>query len=397
MSLSLCMIVKDEAANLPRCLDSVQGLVDEMVILDTGSSDETIAIATQYGARVDRGEWQHDFAAARNQTLERATGDWILVLDADESLVPEAIPAIQAAMGNENHVLVNLVRQEVGAVQSPYSLVSRLFRRRSDLRFQRAYHELIDDSVMALVQREPHWQVITLSPVAIRHWGYQPGTIAERQKRDRARTMLEKALAQQPDDAYLCSKLGALYLDSGQVEKGLVLLHRGLKANPTEAGVLYDLHYHLGIAYSRVNQLQAAIGHYQQATQQPILALLKLAAYNNWGSVLKEQGDLAGAEAAYQTVLQLDPNFALGYYNLGLTLRAQGRLQGAVAAYQQALRLNPHHAEAYQNMGVVLLKLGSIPASLNAFRRAIALHQQQGNAAEADRLRQGLAEMGWEL
>jgi len=391
------MIVKDEAANLPRCLESVQGVVDEMVILDTGSSDATIAIATQYGAKVDRIAWQHDFAAARNQTLARATGDWILVLDADESLVPEVVPMLQAAMAGTNHLLVNLVRQEVGAVQSPYSLVSRLFRRRSDLRFERAYHELIDDSVTALLQREPHWQVVTLSPVAIRHWGYEPGTIAERQKLTRAKTILEQALAQQPNDAYLCSKLGAVYLDSGQVEKGLVLLHRGLKANPTEPGVLYDLHYHLGIAYSRINQPQAAIGHYQQATQQPILALLKLAAYNNWGSLLKEQGDLAGAEAAYQTVLQLDPNFALGYYNLGLTLRAQGRLQGAVAAYQQALRLQPDHAEAYQNMGVVLLKLGSIPASMNAFRRAIALHTQQGNREEVDRLRQGLAEMGWQL
>ncbi|WP_448562521.1 tetratricopeptide repeat protein [Trichothermofontia sp.] len=397
MSLSLCMIVKDEAANLPRCLESVQGVVDEMVILDTGSSDATIAIATAYGAKVDRIEWPNDFAAARNQSLARATGDWILVLDADESLVPEVIPTLQAAMSAENHLLVNLVRQEVGALQSPYSLVSRLFRRRSDLQFQRAYHELIDDSVAALLQREPHWQVITLAPVAIRHWGYEPGTIAARQKRARAQAMLEQALAQQPADAYLCSKLGALYLDNGQVAKGLVLLHRGLNANPTEAEVLYDLHYHLGIAYSRINQPQAAIGHYQQATQQPILALLKLAAYNNWGSLLKEQGDLAGAEAAYQTVLQLDPHFALGYYNLGLTLRAQGRLQGAVAAYQQALRLNPDHAEAYQNMGVVLLKLGSVPASMNAFRRAIALHRQQGNPEEADRLRQGLGEMGWQL
>lgn len=397
MSLSLCMIVKDEAANLPRCLESVQGLVDELVILDTGSTDETLAIATRYGAKVDRITWQDDFAAARNQTLARATGDWILVLDADETVVPEAFPGIQAAMANPQHLLVNLVRQEVGAVQSPYSLVSRLFRRRSEIRFQRPYHELIDDSVAALLQQEPGWQVITLAPVALRHWGYQPGTLAERQKFTRAKTLLEKALAQQPNDAYLCSKLGALYLDSGQVEKGLVLLHRGLKQRPTEAGVLYDLHYHLGIAYSRINQPQAAIGHYQQATQQPILPLLKLAAYNNWGSLLKEQGDLRGAEAAYQTVLQLDPNFALGYYNLGLTLRAQGRLQGAVAAYQQALRLNPHHAEAYQNMGVVLLKLGSLPASLNAFRQAIALHTQQGNPSEAERLRQGLAEMGWEL
>ena len=87
-SLSACLIVKNEAAHLPRCLASVRELVDEMVVVDTGSTDETPAIATAYGARVLAFAWRDDFSAARNFGLGQARGEWLLVLDADEALEP---------------------------------------------------------------------------------------------------------------------------------------------------------------------------------------------------------------------------------------------------------------------------------------------------------------------
>lgn len=84
--ISLCMIVKDEEELLPHCLASVQGAVDEMIVVDTGSSDRSPEIARQHGAVVVPFEWCDDFAAARNAGLEQASGDWILFLDADEVL-----------------------------------------------------------------------------------------------------------------------------------------------------------------------------------------------------------------------------------------------------------------------------------------------------------------------
>ena len=86
MKLSLCMIVRDEEADLPTCLESVKGVVDEICIVDTGSNDRTVAIAEGYGARVEHFTWCDDFSAARNASLAMAQGDWILVLDADEIL-----------------------------------------------------------------------------------------------------------------------------------------------------------------------------------------------------------------------------------------------------------------------------------------------------------------------
>ncbi|MGH9426892.1 MAG: glycosyltransferase family 2 protein, partial [Terriglobia bacterium] len=84
--LSLCMIVKNEQRWLEDCLNSVKELVDEMIIVDTGSRDNTVEIAQRFGARLFDHPWSGDFSEARNHSLGSATGDWILVLDADEKL-----------------------------------------------------------------------------------------------------------------------------------------------------------------------------------------------------------------------------------------------------------------------------------------------------------------------
>ncbi|MFM7370726.1 MAG: glycosyltransferase family 2 protein, partial [Sphaerospermopsis kisseleviana] len=167
MKLSLCMIVKNEEAALPRCLESVQSLVDEIVVLDTGSTDKTPEIAQQFGAKLHYFQWCNDFSAARNEALKYVTGDWVLVLDADEVLAPEIAPQIREAINTDDYILINLVRQEVGATQSPYSLVSRLFRKHPEIRFERPYHALVDDSIAAILNKETYWQVGYLPQVAI--------------------------------------------------------------------------------------------------------------------------------------------------------------------------------------------------------------------------------------
>lgn len=395
MTLSFCAIVKNEAANLPRCLESVQSVVDQIVILDTGSTDETVAIARSFGAEVHYFPWNNSFADARNESLNYVTGDWVLVLDADEALNPPIVPQLKQAM-QPQAIVVNLVRQEIGAVQSPYSLVSRLFRRHPDLYFSRPYHAMVDDSVAILLQKEPDWQVVNLPDVAILHYGYEPGTIARRDKLQKARQTMEGFLASHPDDPYVCAKLGALYVQMGDLPQGLELLQRGLRQSQDNPAVRYELHYHLGIAYRQAGDLVAAVEQYRAALQQPILDRLKLGAQNNLGSLLLGQGDLQAAKACFEAVVQLDPTLVIGHHNLGMTCKALGQFGAAIEHYQRAIQLNPGYAEAYQNLGVVWLKLGRVSESLAAFQRAIDLHQQQ-NSPEADRLRRGLRDMGFSI
>lgn len=391
------MIVKNEAANLPRCLDSVKDVADELIVLDTGSTDNTVAIAQTYLAQVHSFDWCDDFSAARNAALQFVTGDWVLVLDADEVLQEAIAPALRHIMQQDDALVVNLLRQEVGASQSPYSLVSRLFRRHPDIAFSRPYHALIDDSVEALLQREPHWQVVELPEVAILHYGYEPGTIASRNKMEKARLTMERFLANHPGEPYVCSKLGALYVQLGRSDYGLELLERGLKAPHLDAPVRYELHYHLGIAYGRLKQPEQAAQHYHLALQQPLLPALKLGAYINLGSLRHAVGDWTGAKALYEEVLQVDPTLAIAHNNLGLTLKAMGQVPAALEHYQKAIALNPGYAEAHQNSGVVLLKLGRVPDGLAAFKKAIALHRLNQNPQEAERLRQTLHSMGFQV
>jgi tetratricopeptide (TPR) repeat protein len=363
------------------------------VVLDTGSRDRTREIAREFGARVYDFEWCDDFAVARNECLKHAQGDWILVLDADEVLVPEIVPQIKQAIGSDRLLLINLIRQEIGASQSPYSLVSRLFRNRLDIRFSRPYHAMVDDSVAEILHREPKWKIASLPDVAIWHSGYQKDAIAAKGKFQKAQAAMERYLAYYPNDAYACSKLGALYVETGQIGRGINLLTRGLTAAKIDDSIVYELNYHLGIAYSQQQQFVKAKEHYQAAINTDVLPALKLGAYNNLGNLLKDEGDLKSAEKAYKAALKIDPYFGVGHYNLGLTLKAAGNLADAIAYYRQAIKINPEHAEAHQNLAVALLKIGKMPESLAEFKRAIALHEQR-RPFEAERLRRGLQEMG---
>ena len=100
-TLSLCMIVRDEAEELKRCLNSVKDLVDEIVAIDTGSVDRTVEVANSFGAKVLHFKWIDDFSAARNASIEMAVSDWILTLDCDEGISQKDHAQIQRCVQNE--------------------------------------------------------------------------------------------------------------------------------------------------------------------------------------------------------------------------------------------------------------------------------------------------------
>ena len=176
--LSLSMIVRNEETRLDACLASVKGFVDEMVVVDTGSEDRTVAIAEAAGARVEQIPWPGDFAPARNTALTFLSGEWVLVLDADEQLRPEAIPELKTLMADPNVLVINLLRFEVGAAMAPYSSVSRLFRRHPQIQWSGPYHSMVDDSAQALIAQEPHWTVAHCREPALLHEGYRPEPVS---------------------------------------------------------------------------------------------------------------------------------------------------------------------------------------------------------------------------
>ncbi|MEL6939286.1 MAG: glycosyltransferase [Cyanobacteria bacterium J06598_1] len=404
-TLSICMIVKDEAKNLPLCLSSVKAVADEIIVVDTGSTDETVAIAQKTGATVTHLDWNDDFAAARNTALQQATQDWILVIDADETLTPKGAQFLDsiksdAPLGQvkpEDLLLVTLLRQEIGANQSPYTQVSRLFRNLPQLRYVRPYHESIDESVEALMAAEEKWQIAQFGDVAIDHTGYSVDEIAAKDKFERAKRIMEGHLAEHPQDAYMANKLGALYTQSNDWEKALATLQTALRSGNFDPMTQYELHYHLGIAHRNLipvaGQMEAAEENYRKAIALPLKEKLKLGAHLNLGALLKLKNDLEGAIEQYETAARIDPAQPMTYFNLGVVHRARGYLEPALRAYEYAITLAPNYAVAYQNIAVVLFKLGKLPESKKAFEKAIALVKTT-NPAEGDRIRQGMKKLG---
>jgi len=386
--LSLSMIVRDEAAQIEDCLRSVQGFVDEMVVVDTGSTDNTVALAKALGARVEQIDWPGDFAPARNQALQWVSGDWVLVLDADERLRPEAMGPLRALMAQPDVLLINLLRHERGAVQSPYSNVSRLFRRHPAIRWSRAYHSMVDDSVADLLQQESHWRIADCPEPALLHDGYRPELLAQGNKPQRLREAMEAELLERPGDPYACAKLGSLEVAEGNLERGTTLLRQGLEQCPADAHPeRYELLLHLALAEAGRDPA-AAVALYREALALPLAPRLSLAARLNLAALLLQLGQAQEAETLCQRATAAAPEISLGWYNLGLIRRRLGDIAGALEAYREARRLQPDHPETHQNLAVALLLGGDIDGARSSFRQAIDLLNQQGRSGEAAQLRQ---------
>ena len=386
--LSLSMIVRDEAERLERCLASVAGFVDEMVLLDTGSRDATVAIAKGWGAEVHAMVWPGDFAPARNEALRHVRGDWVLVLDADELLEEEAKQPLKDLMAQPDLLLINLLRLEQGSRQSPYSSVSRLFRRHPAIQWSRPYHSMVDDSVLALLRQEPQWRIADCPIPALLHDGYRPELLAAGNKAARLRQAMEADLAARPGDPYACAKLGSLEVSEGQRQRGMALLELGLSNCPQDAHPeRYELLLHLAIAHAETDPSQAA-QLYQAALQLPLPPRLTLAAQLNLAALLVEAGDAGAAAQLCEQVTMAAPEVALGWYNLGIAERQRGQLPAATSAYRRALALDPNYAEAQQNLAVALLLSGDIEGARQGFRQAIGLLSQQGRNQEAQALHQ---------
>ena len=385
--LSLSMIVRDEAPRLERCLESVAGFVDEMVVVDTGSMDATVTVAERWGAQVHRIEWPGDFAPARNQALRWVRGNWVLTLDADEWLLPGAREPLRQLMEQPDALVINLLRHEQGAKQSPYSSVSRLFRRHPAIHWSRPYHAMVDDSVTALLQQEPHWHILQWPEPALAHEGYRADRIAGANKAARLRHAMEADLRAHPGDPYASAKLGGLELIEGHLTRAVTLLEKGLAHCPSDAHAQrYELTLHLAMAYGGTNTTKA-IALYQKALALPLDPRLTLAARLNLAALMVNTGQLQAAAEHCTEATRLAPEVALGWYNLGLIHRQLGDLPNAIASYQRAIHLDPDHAEAHQNLAVACLMAGDIAAARRGFRHAIALLLHQGHHDQAEALR----------
>lgn len=207
--LSLCMIVKDEESHLKSCLESVKDLVDEVIVVDTGSKDNTVKIAQEFGAKVYNYKWNDDFSSARNESLKYAGGDWILVLDADERIDEKnriKVKDLIKQKGNLSYYLNFKSKINTGCMGDyVYNAHPRLFQNKRGIFYQGRIHEEIISSV------KDAGGIISLSDVEVEHFGYEEHLYKEKNKAKRNIKILMKELNDNPDNGMTYFYLGESY------------------------------------------------------------------------------------------------------------------------------------------------------------------------------------------
>jgi glycosyltransferase involved in cell wall biosynthesis len=234
------MIVKDEEAVLERCLKSVQGYVDEIIVVDTGSTDSTPDIARRFTDQVYTFEWNHDFSAARNEALKHASGKWILVLDADEYFEEQEIRKLRQlleSMDPEPHLIYNVTITNLVGSKSNMAInegrVGRVFGNHLDIRFVRPIHEQPKSARPGIEMR-----AVNL-PVRVFHSGYVDEALDAKNKHQRNLELFERMEKSGNLNAYDHFQLGNQYTLMGEFDKALYHLDLALQ-KPKELGVAYQ-------------------------------------------------------------------------------------------------------------------------------------------------------------
>jgi glycosyltransferase involved in cell wall biosynthesis/tetratricopeptide (TPR) repeat protein len=345
--VSLCMIVRNEEANLPACLESVAGLFHETIIVDTGSTDATKEIAAGSGARVFDFPWIDNFAAARNASLRHARGEWIFWMDADDRIDVPNRTKLERLLGELSPSVFGYVMKCLCLADPETAAATvvdhvRLFRNHPEVRWKYRIHEQILPSIRK--QRgETAW-----ADVVIHHTGYQDNALRER-KRNRDLRLLRLEDQENPDDPFTLFNLGNVYLETGQQDLGLDCLRRSLVlSHPTDSIVrkLYALIAQVSRQRGRVEEAaQTCRNGRMHCPDDPELLFQEALCH-------QAQGHPAEAESCYRQLLKLPPArfFAStdvgirGHktlHNLGILCRDRGAHAEAIGCFEQALAASP--------------------------------------------------------
>jgi glycosyltransferase involved in cell wall biosynthesis/tetratricopeptide (TPR) repeat protein len=217
--LTVCLIARNEEKFLPKCLGAVRGLAQQIVVVDTGSTDRTAEIAREHGAEVHSFAWNDDFSTARNAALAHARGEWILFIDADEDLTPQGRETLLQEMRTPNVMAYRFPLIDVGREDEGRSYVPRLFRNAPGLFYVGRVHEQVFSSV---VVRCGEWgTTIELGKTELLHYGYSKELVQSRNKIARNLRLLTRAIEEMPNEANLVMNLGLELVRAGHLQRGL--------------------------------------------------------------------------------------------------------------------------------------------------------------------------------
>jgi glycosyltransferase involved in cell wall biosynthesis len=356
--ISACLITKNEEAWIGECIDHLKSIVSEFIVVDTGSTDRTMEIAREKGARVSKTPWENDFAKARNVSLGKATQRWILIIDPDERFAKRdleklknlvlARDAMAYSFNSRNYTRNPSVSGfkpsagEYASEEKDYpgffeSRKIRLFQNIPSIRFVGSVHELVETTVKGKIIE---------SDIPVHHYGSAPEVDAQKGKKTFYQDQGRKKASENPGDWKAHFELGIEYIGAKEHLKATAELEKARKLKPRDSLILSNL----GYAYmeaGKLNEGQAVLDECLKLDPQFHDALLNL------GVIQMRREQWAKAVEIFDKLVKKHPGSFMAYRNSGLCFAHQGKFQAAAKCFEQSIKIFPQYADARIDLGLV--------------------------------------------
>jgi len=374
------MIVKNEECCLERCLQSVQGLVDEIVVVDTGSTDRTVEVAQSFDAKIFSYQWNDSFADARNFSLDQATGDWILVLDADEVVGLGDHQKIRELISKTNIYLYDLIQTTycedsallgwipnklkvaeaegyLGYFESP---LVRLFRRKASIRFHGVLHEHASHCDSQII--------VGQTGLRIHHYGKIQDELLREKKEDFYLSLAQKKVQEEPQNSLAWEELGVILLNKKLYAEAQVSFERALKLNPKSVQTHVSL---ATLAYHRKEWNQAIHQYLDLLMMDP----QEVTPYLFLPALLSRVDQFEMADKIIALGAGLAKDYPIFDLNCGIVEKNRGNFRKAILLFDKILNLSDNDKKNTIKKSARLHKVFALMA-LNEHREAEILLSQ---------------------
>jgi len=382
LPISLCMIVKDEEKYLDDCLKSVSDIVNEMIIVDTGSQDKTVEIAERHGAKVYHYTWQNDFAAARNEALKYATNPWILQLDADEELIPETAGWFYDQYPWLEHdgyyvTLQNIKDEGSDEIMLAHKLI-RFYKNHPENYYQFSIHENMKVGSGKTGE----------STVELLHKGYGSEINNERKVERNKQALLEK-LEENPADPFTHYYLAQCYEFLNDSEKAIEACKQGLSLGlpyPVKSHtyrILFSRYFDL----RRYDSMEAVMDTIPDVEVFPEVLFYKALVANSKSRINEAirfyeefltfvQQENHREDIGKETFV-LSSTLGSAYGNLGSLYLKTGELSKAKETWKVGLYWSPTTLQLYGQMAKIFIKESDFKSAKYILQEAISVLEKQ--------------------
>lgn len=392
--LSLCMIVKNEEKNLNECLELAKTYVDEIVIVDTGSMDNTVEIAKKHGAKIYHFDWIDDFSSARNESLNHAEGKWILVLDADERIKEEDGRIIRESIKNNGYVAYYLKLycpkiDDGGVIRLNW--YPRLFKNYIGAHFSGYVHEQIYPSLYNKGD-------IGVLDIEIQHTGYLGNMMNLLKKAERNLKLLKKQLQDTPDSAYGYFQYAETCASVDRFEEAEKAFRRAISLSRIPEQRLSD--NLIAIAYMDLGSILIKTGEIDEGIQElkkslninnyllPALLHVAMGYYikGNYDEAIDELNNLLERMKCVEYERYIVKDFEINpwfvYHKLGQCYHKSGKTEVAEKYYKTSIEHNPDYLNNYWSLAEIYVENKSYEKALQYFMKILSIDRDNKDASE---------------